>query len=219
MNFRSTVTVLFLLVGCISLSAQDFEITGDSVGDVRIGMTVGEAKAAMNSISFRRVSDGEGIPLIGAYIKGVRVFTIYAGEESGDAPINENARIEFIEVWHRTFRTTEGVYVGMKVSEVEKKIGKLQQIFMSEIESREFADFSKKTPGLQYRLSSPNGEAGIYPDGEMMAKNYDPDATIFSISVMGIHIMDAESIGGIGIGSTEPEVYAAAGPDSFVDLE
>ncbi len=222
MHFGIRTVLFVLLTASLPLAAQNSsssrEVTGYSIAELKIGMTISEARKAMRYATFRRVSDGEGIPLIGVYLKSRQLMNFYAGEESSEGPIDENAVIEFIETRSSGYRTSEGIRVGMKVSDVESRLGKLKEIFMSEIESREFAEFSERTPGLQFRLQAPNDNAGIYPEGEMVAQSYRPGATVFSISVMGIDVMDVETIGGIGNNFTEPEVYTAVGGGAFGEL-
>jgi hypothetical protein len=113
-------------------------------------------------------------------------MTLYAGEEDRDAKINETAIIEFIEVWSKNFQTAEGVRPAMKVAEVEKKYGKVKEIMISEIESREFATFANQPEGIQFRLLSEDSTAGNYAKGESKTTRYAPNAYLFSIQVIGL---------------------------------
>ncbi len=113
----------------------------------------------------------------------VELMTLYANEEDREKPINENAKIENIEVWDSQFKTAEGVHAKMKLSEVEKIYGKVTKIIKSEIESREFAEFANQPKGLLFRLEAPESDAGIYSEGQRETKRYSPNATILSITV------------------------------------
>lgn len=184
-------------------------ITSDSAGKIKLGTTVAEARREMTSATFNRSSDGEGIALIDVIQGEEHLMTLYAGEEEAGLPVDGNAVIKSIEVWDSNFMTAEGIHPGMKVSEAEVKYGKIKEITMSEIESREYATFSTKPSGLDFRLIHQNDTAGSYQNGEMVTTRYTPGASIFSIGVSGSHIMEDGSIAGIRIDDTGADVQVA----------
>ena len=73
----------------------------------------------------------------------------------------------------------------MTVALAEMKLGKVIRVFISEIESREFAEFTKKPKGLIFRIAGGNdtGEAGIYPNGKRESRQFAPKTIIMSIQV------------------------------------
>jgi hypothetical protein len=162
---------------------MNYLITSDSAGDIRMGMTIAQARKAMSGARFARTSDGEGLALVSVGNGDDTYMTLYAGEEDSDAPIDENAKIEYIEVWHSRFKTADGVHVKMKVSEVEAIYGKVTNIIRSEIESREYADFTRGPKGLTFRLSAVDNEAGVYPKDKSETKKYNTSAYVMSISI------------------------------------
>lgn len=187
----------FCMMCAASLNAQtnspDNLLTENSAGKVRLGMTVAEARKALPpGLKLERTSDGEGAVLIAVNQGEETIMTLYAGEEDIDSKIDEAAVIEFIEVWSKDFQTAEGVKPGMKVVEVEGKYGKVKEIFLSEIEAREFADFANQPKGLQFRLLSEDSTAGNYKDGESRTTQYTPDAYLFSIQVIGLRGISAD---------------------------
>ncbi len=173
-------------------------------------MTVAEARHAMPTATIRRHADGEGVAWISVDQGDDWLLTLYAGEEDWEAPIDDTAEIEFIEVWHTDFKTAEGVHPGMALREAEKKYGGLKEIIMNEIEAREYAEFVNQPAGLLFRLNHPSGTSGDYQSGEVSTVSYRPGTTIFTVSVIGADVIEAGSIGGIKIGSTEAEVRAVA---------
>ena len=68
----------------------------------------------------------------------------------------------------------------MLLSEAEKKLGKVKEIVISEIESREYAQFKRMPNGLWYLLSY---EAGIYENDSRTTKKYTPDTYIRAIGM------------------------------------
>lgn len=157
-------------------------ITAKTVGDIRIGMTVAQARKAFSNAKFSRTSDGEGIALIAVKQDGKKLMTLYAGEEDNEKPIKENAKIEQIEVWSSNFKTAEGVHAKMKISDVEKILGKIKNEFTSEIESRQFVEFTKQPKYLSFRKEDTDFEA-MEKDTEGKQKSYKIDPYIFSITI------------------------------------
>ena len=110
-------------------------------------------------------------------------MTLYAGETNPKARINQRARIEFIEVLDKSFRTEAGVHPKMQLREVVQKYGELREITMSEIEAREYATFARQPAGIQLRVMAEDGLAGVYGDGKNTTARYSPSAYVFSISI------------------------------------
>ncbi len=188
-----------------------FEIKANSAGPVKLGMTIGEARAAMPTATFKRSSDGEGIALVEISENGQTLMELYANEEDPESNVNNEAVINFIQVWSPDFMTEGGVHVGMTVNHAEKSgLGDLKEIIMSELESREYATFTKQPSGLTFRVLHDQGAAGMYRNGEMTTTRALPGATIFRIEVTGADIMQDGSIGGIKIDAPEAEVLAIA---------
>lgn len=183
-RFAAVQLLTFALL--IPLFAQEEPvIVADSVGGVRVGMTVAEARRTIPYSILKRTSDGEGIALIAVEVFMDVHMVLFAGESDPDSPIDENAKIEAIEVVSPNYRTPEGLSPGMKIADAEKKVGKLTGITMSEIESREYATFEKGPEGIMIRLQNKDGFAGIYPEGSSKTAKAAPGTFIYSISVSG----------------------------------
>lgn len=172
------IAVMFALVGGLTYGQSNFKITNNSAGGVRLGMTVFQASRVLKGCRFARTSDGEGVALIGVHCKGRNVMSLYAGEENRDTKINWKRRIEFIEVWDRRFKTVDGVHPEMYLRDAEKILGKIRQIMITQIESREFVTFRKLRKGIEYRTYG-----GIYTRPNVTTTKYEPGSRIFSIQV------------------------------------
>jgi len=158
-------------------------ITAKSVGAARLGMTVATARKALQGFILKRASDGEGLALI-AVLNGKKpVMTLYAGEEDPSAPINEKAVIQVIEVTDARYATKAGVHPGMLLKVVERRYGRLKQIRRSEIEAREYAEFSTRPAGMSFRVQGKNDEAGSYKAGAASTSTYTPSAYLYSVSI------------------------------------
>ncbi|MCB1025616.1 MAG: hypothetical protein KDB79_14560 [Acidobacteria bacterium] len=166
-------------------SAENNLITPDSIGKVKIGMTVAQVRTAVRPMTLGRTTDGEGAALIDVRTGDDILMTIYAGEEDPDAAIDDKAIVEFIETRNTNFLTAEGIRPRMKLRELEKKYGEIKEIITSEIEAREYADFMNQPKGIQFRVENRNAMAGVYKDGQMMTSKYDPAAYVSSIQAVG----------------------------------
>ncbi len=175
------LAIFFLLITAIN-AQQNFSITRNSVRVVRLGMTIAQARNSLKGYKLKRTSDGEGIALVGVSRNG-KMMMLQAGEENPDAPVNEKARIEFIEVWDTNYKTANGIHPQMLVKSAEKKLGKVTKVITSEIEQREFATFTKKPKGLEFRVEGKDNSAGVYPKGKREGTKTTTGAYIVSISV------------------------------------
>ena len=184
----SICIALFLSVFAFNetISAQSNRlITGNSAGNIRLGMTVAQARAALSGYRFSRTSDGEGVALIEVSRRGRTHMFLYAGEFDPASPINNSGVIEFIEVRDSTYRTSAGVGPEMRVRDAENRYGKLTSIMLSEIEAREFARFASQPAGIDFRVQNRRGMAGIYPSGQTITTRYSGTAYIWSVIVVG----------------------------------
>lgn len=182
------LVAIFISLGSIVTGAQTSTlITSNAAGSIKLGMTIAHARRAMKGYRLKRVSDGEGVALIGVARGGRQIMTLYAGEEDRDAKINENAKIEQIWVWDPRYRTAHGIHPNMLVKNAERILGKVKRVFMSEIESREYAEFRKKTKGLMFRIGvNSSGKyltAGIYVVGTRRGTRCVPTASIIGIEI------------------------------------
>lgn len=177
--------IVFFALGVLAQEGSQLMITGESAGKISLGMTVAEAEKAMPGFVFKRTSDGEGVALIEVSKGGETHLIVYAGEDDPESSVDRSAKIEAVWVMSPKYETGAGVRPGMKVSDAEKKLGKLKRIGISEIESREYATFESGPDEFDYRLLNENGMAGKYNEGEWSTESYDPGAYIFSIQITG----------------------------------
>jgi hypothetical protein len=163
----------------------NFLITNNSVGPVRLGMTVAQARRVLSGLTLSRTFDGEGIVLIAVKRCDETVMTLYAGEQSPKSRLDEHGKIEFIEVWSASYHTAIGVHPRMHLREVEQWYGRVTEIRMSEIEAREFATLATQPRRIHLRVTSDAGMAGIYNEGQNTTTRYAPSTYVKSISITG----------------------------------
>ena len=203
-RYLSPVAAFIVAVTSISIGANAAGgaelLSPNSVGGIKLGMTVAEAQAAMPGAKFNRTSDGEGVALISVSVDGELQLYLYAGEEDPEAAVKGDAVIDFIEVRGTDFKTAEGVKVGMKVADIEAKYGKVTGAFVSEMEARWYVAFADQPSGLTFRMGENSGDIGGYEESVASAQKVSPDATILSIEVTGADITMDGAIGGVSLG-------------------
>ena len=154
-------------------------VTAHAIGPLRLGMTLAAAQQAMPKARFNRTSDGEGVALVDVAIGGESLAVAYAGEEDAEKPLDTTRVLEHLETFSATCATLEGIRPGSTVEEAEAAYGPLLAIRRSEIESREYVEFARQPPGLQFRLDY----SGEFAEGRSESTRHAPGARIFSIAV------------------------------------
>lgn len=195
--------------------SKDALITPNSVGPISLGMTIKEAIQVLHSATFTRTSDGEGIALISVQRNQEELMTLFAGEWDPDEPIDADKKIELISVRSARFITEDGVRVGTKISEALQTYGALEEIMMSEIESREYARFTNQPSGLQFQVFGDGDTAGAYPANDNLTSRANPGAWIISIDVSGRQIMDDGGIAGIKLATPQEDLLTTAASMNF----
>ena len=182
--FDKKLWISLLLLGAMS-GAMACEINQQAIADVRLGMNIKQVKQKFPQAKITRTSDGEGLALIDIKLKPNLSLLAYADEEDANKPVNQNRKITWLATDSAVCKTKAGVYAGMKLAEVEKYYGNLREIVESEIEAREFAQFSRQPTWLNIQAES---GAGIFPkntnsDGAKRSKRYQKNATVVRLSI------------------------------------
>ena len=153
-------------------------VTDSSMGPVRLGMTLAEAKQVLPGASFERGFDGDGVASVNVVVARDSIMSLVAdGDE--DETIDVTRPIVFMETFSRSCRTADGVHPGALVADVERILGKVTRITLSEIESRQFVQFARQSGELNFRLDY----TGIFADGARETQRFEPEAEIFSIAI------------------------------------
>jgi len=118
-----------------------------------------------------------GVRIGAALRKAFHATETGQGETDPEAPIQWNARISHMQTFHSSYHTAEGIHPGSRIKDVEKIYGSVEGISRSEIESREYIQFSRQPPGLTFRLNY----SGLYPPNSNETKVFSPNAEILGI--------------------------------------
>lgn len=159
-------------------SVEDSQlITSSSIGAIRLGMTLDQAKRKLHSAKLERMAGADGLALVVVKKGDDDQFYIHAEEPDPDAPIQWNATISVMETFNPSYRTAEGVHPGSSIYDVAKIYGPIVEASISEIESREYITFANQPEGLTFRLN----HTGIYSANSRRTTKFSPGAQILGI--------------------------------------
>ena len=160
-------------------------VTRNSAGVIKLGMKVADVRRAVAPMKVSRTVDAEGIALVAVKRGKKTEVTIYAGQLDQRRAVNDQAVVEEIQVWDRSYRTAEGIGPGSLLSDAEKVYGPIKTIMKTQIESREFVEFRSHPPGIEFRMSGGEREAGIYAPGKSETTSYHSGAYFQALLVTG----------------------------------
>ena len=173
-----------LVLGLAMPAAAECLIQKDSIAGIKLGQNLKQVKQKFPKAKMERESDPEGVAYVAITLsKDVMVITHQDEDNDPDAPIKLHKKIDFLITNSPACHTASGVHPGMKIKDAEAKLGKVKQIIMSEIESREYAIFTRHPKHFDFRMEM---GTGIYP-GKGRAPNqtrhYRKGGSILEISV------------------------------------
>ncbi len=204
-KFTLAANILIIVFSSVIVFAQtdkvqdEYLVTKDSVGKIKIGMTIGEAEKVLNGMEFRPVPEGEGEGMsIGVFegeklqleigywgypefekdSKGAPIYMDPNGKrlEPKLPPFDKNQRIIIINIYDPRYKTAEGVHIGMTIADAEKKYGNvlLTQTAISHV--WEVGEFPNAPTYLGFAFkASVNDTVGIYGDVPNCGKNLPPE--------------------------------------------
>ncbi len=149
-----------LVWGLAMPAAAECLIQKDSIGRIKLGQSLKQVKQKFPKAKMERTSD-DGVALVAITLsKDILVFASQDGEEDPDAPIKFHKKIDFLETDSPACHTASGVHPGMKIKDAEAKLGKVKEVHLSAIESREYAIFARQPKHFTFEVER---GTGIYP--------------------------------------------------------
>ena len=163
-----------------SIEAQTNKlITKNSVGKVKIGMTLAQVRKTLGPLTLGKAEAASEGDMSYPIKQGKNlVMTIVIG---GGASLK--GKVAEIMVLDRSYKTADGVHVGMLLSEAEKKYGQIKEI--SDDMEMEMVTFTNQPEGFSFTLAgSGKGKlAGIYDKDDQTATKYHAGAKLKSIEI------------------------------------
>jgi hypothetical protein len=160
LTFNLTITVMDE-----SDSRTGYLITPMSVGHIKLGMTIAEARKILKGYEFSRTNVPYTEMDLGISVRkgGKEVFILDAGEGEvfDEVPINDKLKIVAITVLDSSYKTADGVHPGMNIASAEKRYGKIKKIERTN-HTPEFPTFTNDPKGIGFIIVSKSGYAGIY---------------------------------------------------------
>lgn len=192
-----TLTVLSALSACAEQSASkqptakqapraqnSCTITADSIGGITLGQTLAQVQSRFLQAELTPFSDAEGAeftqitlnPKINDDAENIIVLA-HTDETTG--------KIEYLETDSPKCHTANGIHPKMSLYEAEQRLGKLKHITMTEIEMRQFAEFTHQPQWLTMRVS--DGDFGVLQEQDLVfplyTQRFNSNAKIISLAV------------------------------------
>ncbi|MGB7440255.1 MAG: hypothetical protein WA919_04245 [Coleofasciculaceae cyanobacterium] len=170
-----------------AIVSEDHKITEGSIGQAKLGMTLGELKEMLGEeAEFKKVSpfivDFDAI----AVSKGdeVQYYILYPAETT----FQDSDVIEILSTDNPTYLTAQGVGAGTTLEQAEATYGDATLSFNYANESREYVKFANLSQDINFRLGAANDNSfsGIYSsptDEYNETKEYRDPATIRSVEI------------------------------------
>ena len=173
-----------LILGFAMPAAAECLIQKDSIAGIKLGQNLKQVKQKFPKAKMERISDAEGVAYVAITLsKDVMVIALQDGDDNPDSPIKLHKKIDSLSTYSPACHTASGVHPGMKIKDAEAKLGKVKKIIMSEIESREYAIFTRHPKHFDFRMEI---GTGIYPGKggvPNQTRRYRKGGSILEISV------------------------------------
>jgi hypothetical protein len=173
-----------LILGLAMPAAAECLIQKDSIAGIKLGQNLKQVKQKFPKAKMERISDAEGVAYVAITLsKDVMVIALQDGDDNPDSPIKLHKKIDSLSTYSPACHTASGVHPGMKIKDAEAKLGKVKKIIMSEIESREYAIFTRHPKHFDFRMEI---GTGIYPGKggvPNQTRRYRKGGSILEISV------------------------------------
>jgi hypothetical protein len=162
-------------------------IRADGIGDGRIGMTIGELRAALRP--------DMTVGTLAPYMVDIDALAVVQGNDTvyhvlivAGEPSSDDAPIELLATSHRGVRTEDGVGPGDTLADAAAAWGEPRLSYNTNDESREWATFPALPPSIMVRVMPADDTApfaGIYATQHEFNETdrYDPAARITMILV------------------------------------
>jgi hypothetical protein len=186
---RQFICAAFLLLGIcftsFSQTTDEYLITSNSVGPVRLGMTLAQVRKAAGRMKLKKGKGIEGIPAVEVMSGSQTDMVLYFKDNDGMDRFSKNAskiyefsKVEMINVLSDRYQTSQGVRIGTLLAKAEKQLGKLENISHTEPRGENVAVF-KAFPNLMFSVS---GNL-VFKEGERTTQTYKSNSKIDEIFV------------------------------------
>lgn len=155
---------------------DNYTITSGAAGGVQLGMPSAEILAKFPAATAQLELDSDRVEWVNLSYQNEPLISIMLDKNTHTASL--------IRVLSPRFHTEQGVRVGENLQSASDKLGGLNEIQWTEIESREFATFNKAPDNMVFQVVAAAGTAGIYKNGETSTTLASPSAAIHSIWLM-----------------------------------
>ncbi len=180
---KHIIILNFVFYAAVSNAAEPLpfscKITSDSIAKIKLNTRLNQIKTIYPSVKLTRTSDGDGAALVLVTVNKQELAIIYANEDDPDAPIDRSNKIEAIETFNSACKSRLHISPRTTVKKAASLLGGIENIMLSEIESRQYIKFKEQPKNLIYRIDY----CGNFKNDARDTKKYLQGCKILSIGV------------------------------------
>ncbi len=159
------------------------EIDSNSIAGIPLGITLAQVRQQFPNAVLTPLQDAEGIQFTSIKITPeIEIFAYTDGNQAN----HDDSPITYMDTASRVCKTAAGVHPFMELAQAEKIYGAVQQIVMSEIESRQTAEFDQQPPELSFRIDDSGAFDATDTELPKITTDYQEGAKIQSIEVISL---------------------------------
>lgn len=194
---KNTIAKLIIVLAVTILSVSltfaqttdEFLITKDSVGRLKLGMTIKQARKVLANHHFERTNDKEDFSW--AYVKRgdevlMKLRLMEAGRKKKSSPLQDDAVIDLIEVFSPIFYTAQGIRPQMLLKNAEMIHKRVVNISEAG-DGYTYASFAEESSRLYYVVENKalDGEDEVTTNPQTYKLiEYHPTTYIWRISIV-----------------------------------
>ncbi|WP_374564994.1 hypothetical protein [Ideonella sp.] len=155
-------------------------ITENSIGPLRIGMTLGEARKAWPAAKFERRVGLDDLVELAVVVDGQTLVISGLGYDIPPGALPEKTVLQDLATYHPWCKDSRGIGPGTLLSDAASAYGGLVEIGKSDIEEREYARFKSASEWMHFRVDY---TSIFYPESPRRTTAFKPEARLMGVEI------------------------------------
>lgn len=158
----------------------DCTITGQSIGPLRLGMSLAQAREAWPAAVFKRDSGLDDIVVLLVEVQGQVLAVSEVGYDLPPGPLPAATQLLDLSTYHPWCRDARDVGPGTLLSTAARSYGGLEEIVRSDVEQREYARFRQEPASMHFRVDY---KSIFSAPTQRRTTSYQPDARVLGVEL------------------------------------
>lgn len=157
------------------------EIDDNSIGGIPLGTSLEQVRQSFPHAVLTPVTDAEGVGFTMIKLNADVEIAAYTDQQENPA-----APITYLDTASKACKTAQGVHPEMLLETAEQRYGRVEQIVLSEIESRQTAEFARQPATMSFRIDDSGAFDEDDTDLPKTTTEYQEGAKVHSIAVFAL---------------------------------